>query len=139
MIMAKKQNAFLEAFEAKIRQEMTQEFAQKLVEFNAQKEAEFDQRLGRNTEINMIAMLIAGNDLGILGEKRAGPMLEDHIDVKMRLVDELLEDAENDPELVYTIYDLASRVKSILGVEGWAKYQKLFPMLRDYWIEEENT
>ena len=137
--MAKKQNAFLEAFEAKIRQEMTQEFAQKLVEFNAQKEAEFDQRLGRNTEINMIAMLIAGNDLGILGEKRAGPMLEDHIDVKMRLVDELLEDAENDPELVYTIYDLASRVKSILGVEGWAKYQKLFPMLRDYWIEEENT
>lgn len=137
--MAKKQNAFLEAFEAKIRQEMTQEFAQKLVEFNAQKEAEFDQRLGRNTEINMIAMLIAGNDLGILGEKRAGPMLEDHIDVKMRLVDELLEDAENDPDLVYTIYDLASRVKSILGVEGWAKYQKLFPMLRDYWIEEENT
>ena len=137
--MAKKQNAFLEAFEAKIRQEMTQEFAQKLVEFNAQKEAEFDQRLGRNTEINMIAMLIAGNDLGILGEKRAGPMLEDHIDVKMRLVDELLEDAENDPELVYTIYDLASRVKSILGTEGWAKYQKLFPMLRDYWIEEENT
>ena len=137
--MAKKQNAFLEAFEAKIRQEMTQEFAQKLVEFNAQKEAEFDQRLGRNTEINMIAMLIAGNDLGILGEKRADPMLEDHIDVKMRLVDELLEDAENDPDLVYTIYDLASRVKSILGVEGWAKYQKLFPMLRDYWIEEENT
>lgn len=137
--MAKKQNAFLTAFEAKIRQEMTQEFAQKLVEFNAQKEAEFDQRLGRNTEINMIAMLIAGNDLGILGEKRAGPMLEDHIDVKMRLVDELLEDAENDPDLVYTIYDLASRVKSILGVEGWAKYQKLFPMLRDYWIEEENT
>ena len=137
--MAKKQNAFLVAFEAKIRQEMTQEFAQKLVEFNAQKEAEFDQRLGRNTEINMIAMLIAGNDLGILGEKRAGPMLEDHIDVKMRLVDELLEDAENDPDLVYTIYDLASRVKSILGVEGWIKYQKLFPMLRDYWIEEENT
>lgn len=137
--MAKKQNAFLVAFEAKIRQEMTQEFAQKLVEFNAQKEAEFDQRLGRNTEINMIAMLIAGNDLGILGEKRAGPMLEDHIDVKMRLVDELLEDAENDPDLVYTIYDLASRVKSILGVEGWAKYQKLFPMLRDYWTEEENT
>lgn len=137
--MAKPVNPMLAAFEAKIRQEMTLEFAQKLVEFNAQKEAEFDQRLGRNTEINLIAMLIAGNDLGILGEKRAGPMLEDHIDVKMRLVDELLEDAENDPELVYTIYDLASRVKSILGVEGWAKYQKLFPMLRDYWIEEENT
>ena len=64
--MAKPVNPMLAAFEAKIRQEMTLEFAQKLVEFNAQKEAEFDQRLGRNTEINLIAMLIAGNDLGIL-------------------------------------------------------------------------
>ena len=133
--MAKPVNPMLAAFEAKLRKEFDQELTLKL----AEQEIKFQQRLVRNTEINLIAMLIAGNDLGILGEKRAGPMLEDHIDVKMRLVDELLEDAENDPDLVYTIYDLASRVKSILGVEGWAKYQKLFPMLRDYWIEEENT
>jgi hypothetical protein len=134
--MAKK-NAFLEAFEAKIRQEMLEEFRQTLIEFEAQKEAEFDMRLARNTEINMIAMIIAGNDLGILAEKRAGLMLEEQIDVKVRLADELLTDAEADPDLVYTIYDLASRVKSILGAEGWAKYQKLFPMLRDYWNKED--
>lgn len=134
---AKKPNPMLAAFEAKIRKEMAEDFEKKLIEFEAQKEAEFSQRLGKNTEINLIAMIIAGNDLGIMAEKRAGLMLEEHIDVKMRLVDELLEDAEDDPELVYTIYDLANRVKSILGPEGWTKYQKLFPMLRDYWDEEE--
>lgn len=137
--MAKKQNAFLAAFEEKIRQEMLEEFNQFLTEYEAKKEAEFDLRLAKNTEINMLAMIIAGNDLGILAEKRAGLMLEEQIDVKVRIADELLKDAEADPDLVYTIYDLASRMRSILGAEGWMRYQKLFPLLRDYWNKEENT
>lgn len=131
--MAKKQNPILVAFEAKLRKEFEQELALKL----AEQEINFQQRLAKNTELNMISMLIAGSDLGILAEKRAGLMLEEHIDVKMRIADELIADAESDPDLVYTIYDLASRVKSILGAEGWAKYQKLFPMLRDYWNKED--
>lgn len=118
--MAKKQNPILAAFEAK-------------------KEAEFSERLARNTEINMIAMLIAGNDLGFLSTARADLLLEEQIEVKMRIADELLRDAEDDPSLVYTKYDLASRVKSILGPEGWARCQKLFPLLRDYWVEGDGT
>jgi hypothetical protein len=114
--MAKKQNPILAAFEAK-------------------KEAEFSQRLATNTEINMIAMLIAGNDLGFLGPVRAGLLLEEQIEVKMRIADELLADAKDDPSLVYTKYDLASRLKSILGPEEWVRCQKLFPLLRDYWVE----
>jgi hypothetical protein len=131
--MAKKQNPLLAAFEAKLRQEFEQELALKL----AEQEVNFQQRLAKNTEINMIAMIIAGNDLGILAEKRAGLLLEEQIDVKMRIADELIADAEVDPDLVYTIHDLASRVRSILGREGWRKYQELFPMLRDYWSKEE--
>lgn len=118
--MAKKQNPILAAFEAK-------------------KEAEFAERLARNTEINMIAMLIAGNDLGFLGPARAGLLLEEQLEVKMRIADELVKDAEDDPSLVYTKYDLASRVKSILGPEEWARCQYLFPLLRDYWVEGDDT
>jgi hypothetical protein len=118
--MAKKQNPILAAFEAK-------------------KEAEFQQRLATNTEINMIAMLIAGNDLGFLGPARAGLLLEEQVEVKMRIADELLRDAEDDPSLVYTKYDLASRLKSILGPSEWARCQKLFPLLRDYWVEGDDT
>lgn len=135
--MAKKQNPFLAAFEAKIRQEMLEEFQQILADYDAQKEAEFQQRLAKNTEFCQIAMLIAGNDLGILAEKRAGPMLEEHMDVLVKLTDDLLEDAEADRDLVYTIHNLACRVRSILGREGWAKHQKLFLLLRDYWDKEE--
>ena len=134
--MAKHQNAVLVAFEAKIRREMMDEFQRTLAEHDAQKEAEFQQWLDKLRELCQIAMLIAGNDLGILAEKRAGPMLEEHMDVLVRMTDDLLEDAESDRDLVYTIYDLASRVKSILGREGWAKHQKLFLLLRDYWDEE---
>lgn len=118
--MAKKQNPILAAFEAK-------------------KEAEFSERLARNTEINMIAMLIAGNDLGFLGTARAGLLLEEQIEVKMRIADELLRDAEDDPSLVYTKYDLASRLKAILGPAEWVRCQKLFPLLRDYWVEGDDT
>ena len=129
--MAKKQNPILAAFEAKLRAEFAQE--------KAQMEADFKDRLSMNTEINMIAMLIAGNDLGFLGPARAGLLLEEQVEVKMRIADELLRDAEDDPSLVYTKYDLASRLKSILGPSEWARCQKLFPLLRDYWVEGDDT
>lgn len=113
--MAKKQNPILAAFEAK-------------------KEAEFSQRLGKNTEINLIAMLIAGNDLGFLGEIRAGLLLEAQLETKMRLADALLTDAEDDKELAYTKADWARRLIQILGADNWPRYQHLFPLLRDYWV-----
>lgn len=114
--MAKKQNPLLAAFEAK-------------------KEAEFQGRLACNSEINMIATLIAGNDLGFIGEKRADLLLARLVEVKMELADDLLDDAKDDKELTYTKATLARRVKQILGSDGWNRCKQLFPLLRDYWEE----
>ena len=112
--MAKKQNPVLAAFEAK-------------------KEAEFMGRLACNTEIGLIAMLIAGNDLGFIAEKRADVLLAEVIEVKMQIADQLVADAKDDATLAYTKADLARRVKQILGPDGWNRCRELFPLLKDYW------
>ena len=104
-----------------------------LAQFEAKKEAEFMGRLACNTEITLIAVLIAGNDLGFIGEKRADLLLADVIEVKMKIADDLLKDAEVDKELTYTKGDLARRVKQILGPDGWQRCKQLFPLLHDYW------
>lgn len=110
-----------------------------LAAFEAKKEAEFIGRLARNTEINMIATLIAGSDLGFLGEKRAGLLLERQLKVKLEIAEVLVRDAEDDPSLAYTKHTLAERIKSILGEEGWARCQQLFPLLYDYWVPGGDT
>ena len=112
--MAVKQNPMLAAFEAK-------------------KEAEFQGRLACNTEINMMATLIAGNDLGFLAEKRADLLLARLIEVKMEIADDLIADAKDDVELVHTKATLARQMKQILGADGWSRCKQLFPMLQDYW------
>lgn len=112
--MANKQNPLLAAFEAK-------------------KEAEFSGRLACNTEINMMAMLIAGNDLGFIAEKRSDLLLAKHVETKMQIADDLLKDAAADKELTYTRAILARRLKKILGPDGWNRCKGLFPLLRDYW------
>lgn len=114
--MAKKQNPLLAAFEAKL-------------------EAEYKERLNRNEEFNLISMLIAGSRLGFLGEKRADLLIEEQIDVKMELVNNLLNDAKDDKELTYTKADLARTLQQILGPEVWNKRKHLFPLLREYWDE----
>ena len=106
-----------------------------LAAFEAKKEREFQGRLERNSEIDMISMLIAGSRLGFLGEKRADLLIEEQIDVKMQLAENLLKDAEDDKELTYTKADLARTLQQILGPDGWKKHQNLFPILRDYWVE----
>ena len=125
--MANKPNPILAAFEAKLRREFAEE--------KAQMEAEYRERLHRNSELSMIAHLIAGSRLGFLGEKRADLLIEEQIDVKMQLAENLLKDAEDDKELTYTKADLARTLQQILGPDGWKKRQHLFTILRDYWVE----
>lgn len=112
--MDKKQNPVLAAFEAKL-------------------EAQYKERLSCNDELNLISMLIAGSRLGFIGEKRADLLIEEQIDVKMELVENLLQDAKDDKELAYTKADFARTLQQILGPEGWNKRKHLFPFLRDYW------
>lgn len=129
--MANKQNPFLAAFEAKLRAE----FEKEKIELVTQLEIDFSQRLGMNTEINLIAMTLAGSRLGFLGEKRAGALLEEQVAVKMKLADDLVKDADADPALWYTKKDLARSMVQVLGEENWPRYQHLFPLLSDYWVE----
>lgn len=103
--------------------------------FLAKLEAQHQARLAINSEINMMAMLIAGNDLGFIGEKRADLLLAKHVETKMKLAEDLVADAKDDKDLTYTKADLARRMKQILGPDGWIRCQKLFPLLRDYWEE----
>lgn len=112
--MAKKQNPVLAAFEAK-------------------KEQEFQGRLACNSEINMMAVLIAGSDLGFIGSKRADLLLAQLVETKMKIAEDLVKDAEADETLEYTKADLARRMKQILGPDGWERCKSLFPLLRDYW------
>ena len=123
--MAKKQNPILAAFEAKLRKEFAEEMAAKEIEAKERQEC--------TSEIEMISMLIAGNRLGFLGEKRANLLLEEQIDVKKQFAASLLKDAEDDEDMTFTKADLTRTVKQILGPEGWNKHKKLFPLLRDFW------
>lgn len=104
-----------------------------LAAFEAKKEAEFMGRLACNTELNMMAVLIAGNDLGFISEKRADLLLARMVEVKMQIADCLVADAKDDATLTHTKADLARRIKQILGADGWSRCRELFPLLRDYW------
>lgn len=124
-----KPNPILAAFEAKLRKE----FAEMMAAYKAERDLEFREGMSRADEISCIAFLIAGNDLGIIGTKRAGPLLEDAYEVKEKFCRDLLKDAEDDAELTYTKSTIAKRLKSIMGRESWEKHRELFPLLRDYW------
>ena len=104
-----------------------------LASIEAKLEAEFIGRMARHTEISLIAMLIAGNDLGFLGEKRADLLLAKHVEVQMQMAEELLGDAAADKELTYTKAILARRLKQILGQDGWNRCKGMFPLLQEYW------
>lgn len=106
-----------------------------LAAFEAKKEAEFDLRLKTHNEINMLALLIAANEELQVGPGRSGGLLFEYIATKMQIAEDILEDSEADKTLTYTKYDIATRVKQILGKENWLQYRELFPLLREYWEE----
>lgn len=103
--------------------------------FLAKLEAQHQARLAINSEINMMAALIAGNDLGFIGEKRADLLLAQMVETKMKIAEDLVADAKDDKTLEYTKADLARRLKQILRPDGWNRCKKLFPLLQDYWDE----
>lgn len=120
--MAKKPNPMLAAFEAK-------------------KEAEFSGRLACNSEIGMMALLIAAHRELKVGPGRASFLLAEYIDVKTQIAGDILEDVgdshkkngNGDKEFLHTKRDLAITLKQILGPEKWLECRELFPMLRSYW------
>lgn len=100
-----------------------------LAKYKAKLEREYRGRLQRNSEIDLIAFLIAANERLQVGPGRAGDILVEVLDTKMQIASRFVED---DPDLLYTRYQLAKRVKAILGPENWKKYRELFPLLQEF-------
>lgn len=102
-----------------------------MAKFEAKLETEHRMRLAMQTEIDLMATMIAANNELHVGAGRAGFFLAEVLDVKMQIAKEIV--GEDDPELLYTKHQLATRLKEIFGKENWPKYRELFPLLKDYW------
>lgn len=110
--MAKKQNPLLAAFEAQLT-------------------AEHRRREAIMGEIDLMATIIGANNELHVGPGRAGFFTAEVLDVKMQIADSIIK--EDDPELLYTKYHLARRLKEIYSPEDWLRYRELFPLLKEYW------
>ena len=102
-----------------------------LAAFEAQLTAEHRRREAIMGEINLMATIIAANNELQVGPGRAGFFTAEVLDTKMQIADCIVR--EDDPELLYTKYHLAKRLKEIFSPEDWVKYRELFPLLMEYW------
>lgn len=102
-----------------------------LAAHEAKLERQYKQRLQRNSEVDMMALLIAANRELKVGSGRSGYFLAEYIDQKVEIAKAILKD--DDPELLHTKKELAQCLRSILGEENWKQYRELFPLLREYW------
>lgn len=101
-----------------------------LAKFEAKLEAKHEIQRMMQAEIDLMATMIAANNELKVGPGRAGFFTAEVLDVKMQIAKEIM--AEDDPELLYTKHQLATRLKEIYG-KDWPKYKVLYPMLREYW------
>ena len=109
--MGKKQNPLLAAYEAKL-------------------EAQYQVRLKHNSEIGLLALIIAADDKEI---PDVGGLLFRFLEVKIKIAEDIVTDSKDDKDLTYTRCDLARRVKQVLGEEDWERFKGLLPLLEEYW------
>lgn len=102
-----------------------------LAQYEAKLEARYAARLDVNAEIDLIAHLLSCNADLKVGPGRAERVLNGFLESKMDIVDVVLND--EDKELVYSKYQIAQRLKQILGPENWKKYCVHFQLLKEYW------
>lgn len=122
--MAKnKQNPFLEAFAAKL-------------------EANYQQRLDVNNELDTIAFMVTiHEELGV-GPGRAGRLFNAFRANKVKLAKTIREDYgdedNGDKEILHTKKKYAQYLRTVFSPEDWEKVKIWFPMLRDYWGGESH-
>lgn len=100
-----------------------------LAKYEAKLEREYRGRLHRNTEIDLIAFLIAANERLQVGPGRAGDLLVEVLDTKMQIASRFVED---DSDLLYTRHHLSKRIGAILGPGNWERYKEFFPLLQGF-------
>lgn len=102
-----------------------------LAAYKARLEADYASRLNFNSEIDLMAHLLSCDDDLQVDFDEAEKVLNGFLESKMDVVQAVIQDT--DKELVYTRYDLARRLKQILGPDNWKKYCKHFALLSEYW------
>lgn len=103
-----------------------------LAKFAAELEADYYQRLQRSMEIDRIVMLLTVNEVLHVGPGRAGKFLEAFLAKQMEFSENILTDAKDDPEAVYTRVKLTRQLRAMFSPEDWAKYRGMFPFLADF-------
>ncbi len=117
--MAKKTNPMLAAFEAKL-------------------EANYQQRLEVNNELDTIAFMVTiHEELGV-GPGRAGRLFNAFRANKVKLAKTIQEDYgpdkdTGDKEILHTKATYAKLMRQIFSPEDWKRNRIWFPMLMDYW------
>ena len=115
-----KPNPMLEKFEAKIRAE---ERAIATAQFNT------------NSEIDLIAHIIACAEDFQVGPGRAEQCLCGYLETKMDIA-KMLTDAivvDHDTDFLQPKRNIAWKLKHTLGPELWEKYKGFFPLVHEYW------
>ena len=115
-----KPNPVLAKLEAKIRSEE-----------QAKARAQFET----NSEIDLIAHIIACADDFKIGPGRAERCLCGYLETKMDIAKMVTDaiDVDKDDEFLVPKRDLAWKLKHTLGPELWEKYKGFFPMVREHW------
>ena len=138
--MANPKVAMKAELEAKYRHKYEEKLKEAEKEFElklAQAQAREALKTEAHVEIDIIAMLLSAHDICGVGAGRASKVVNSFlaykVDIAEAIVKELDEDQSKKKEIVILPRDLATRLKEILGQEGWEKYKTLFPFLRDYW------
>ena len=117
--MAVKQNPMLAAFEAKL-------------------EANYQQRLEINSEMDLIAfMKTVHEELGV-GPGRALTSFNAFMNNKLEIAKTIHEDYgpdkdTGDKQILHTKSSYAKLLKRIFGPVSWQKVRIWFPLLFDYW------
>ena len=101
-----------------------------LAQFQSKLEAEYLGRLERFKEFSLVGSLIAANEQLEVGPGRAKKFLDAQLESMNEIATMVIED-EN--EMAHTKYQMATRLKQILGAEAWQECKVLFPFLKEYW------
>lgn len=122
-----KPNPILTAFEKKLRAEFALE--------KAQMKADHSAEIARLSELDLMAHIIAGNEDFNIGPGRARKCVDGYLETKLDIATAVVEEAESDEqgEIVKTKYDLAKRIKQIVGPEFFEELKPSFPMLWEVW------
>lgn len=86
-----------------------------------------DKFTRKHNEIDRITLVIAADDAGV---EDVDGLLDTFLKTRRQIASDLFTDSKADRSLVYTKYDIATRIKSVID---WQRWQILFPLLKDYW------